>query len=159
MKKKKRTLYLLIAVVAIYAAIIFRFLLLRDGGESQINTSPINNTFNPIEYDVQKEFKIVNDYRDPFLGKIKKETGDVSTKKLNIQNNRSKELPFPQVDYLGVVADTGGEKKVLSLRVNSNEYVMREGATVDSLTIISGNQKSMIVSYNGNRKTINIIKQ
>lgn len=159
MKKKKNTLYLLIAVIAIYAAIALRFFLLRDGGDSQISIDTTNKTFNPIAYDIQKEFKIVNDYRDPFLGKIKKEIRE-SKQVNNIEREPLEQILFPQVNYLGVISDAAaGAKKVLSLKIDGNEYVMREGATIDSLMIISGNQKSMIVSYKGTKKTIKLSNQ
>lgn len=158
MNKKKRTLYLLISVVAIYAAIITRFLFLSDEGDAVELANTSVNTFTPTQYQVQKNFKIINNYRDPFLGDIpRKVISNKTDTSISIQEPEN--TFFPEVQYLGVISDTGGAKKVLSLRINSREYVLREGSVTDSIQIISGDQKKMVVSFKGKKKVINISGQ
>lgn len=154
MNSKKRTLYLLIAVVFIYIAIIVRFFLLSDEGtEEDIAIDPVTQ-FKPIRYEVDKEFTIKNAYRDPFLGTLSRERIPVRTPRKDpdpVIND-----PFPMVNYIGLISDAGSGKKVFSVRISDKEYVVRSGATIDSITIVSGTPKEVIISYQGKQKTIKI---
>ncbi len=154
MNTKKRTLYLLIAVVLIYMAIIVRFFLLSDGGtEEDITLDPITE-FKPIRYEVDKDFTIKNAYRDPFLGTLSR--GKTTVKTTQKDPDPVTDDPFPNVNYIGLISDAGSGKKVFSVRISGKEYVVQSGATVDGLTIISGTPKQVVVSYQGTRKTIKI---
>lgn len=156
MTKKRNTKFLLLAVVLIYAAIVARFFMLRsDGG----NSDPVlasNITFSPKEYKVKEEFKITNNYRDPFLGKL---PVSPSKPRISVKGTTAKVAQpeyFPAITYKGVVSDTGSNSKVLSLSINDEEYVIREGATADSVLIIDGNSHRIKVRYKGNIKEFDI---
>jgi hypothetical protein len=157
MKKKKRNVYLLITVVAIYTAIIVRFFMLTKDNDSLEFTTTSAGDFKPTQYEIQKDFSITNDYRDPFLGELPKSKKAINRTKLPKQE--SENSYYPDVQYLGVVSDSKSSAKVLSLKVNGNEYVIREGKTVDSVKVLSGNSNKIMVSYKGKRKAINISGQ
>ncbi|WP_299213784.1 hypothetical protein [uncultured Dokdonia sp.] len=156
MNKKKRTRYLLLAVILIYGAVVVRFFMLSDDGVDAMITSEPITSFKPASYTVKESFTIDNNYRDPFLGTIVNRN---QTRKKNIsrQNASNQEdAYFPAIKYLGLISDTGSGKKVLSLEINTKEYIAKEGSVIDSVQIISGNLKNISVSYKGKRKNINI---
>ena len=156
MNKKKRTKYLLLAVILIYGAVIVRFFMLSDDGVNTVVTSEPIGSFKPTSYTVKESFTISNDYRDPFLGTLEKKN-QASIKNISRQKASNQEdTYFPAIKYLGLISDTGSGKKVLSLEINTKEYIAKEGSVVDSVQIISGNLKSISVSYKGKRKNINI---
>lgn len=157
MKKKKRTFYLLIAVIAIYVAIIVRFFMLSNDSDSLEFTATSTGDFKPTQYEIQKDFTITNSYRDPFLGELPR--SKKTTYKSQIPQLESENSYYPDVQYLGIISDTKSSAKVLSLKVNGSEYVIREGKTVDSIRVLSGNRNKMIVSFKGKRKAINISVQ
>lgn len=157
MKNKKRTLYLLIAVIAIYVAIIVRFFMLSNDSNSTGTTDFLATDFKPTTYEVRKDFTINNNYRDPFLGKLPK--SNKRAPKARRSQPSTTNTFFPDVQYVGVISDTKSGTKVLSLKVNGNEYVVREGKTVDSVKVLSGNSNNIVVSYKGKRKTIRISGQ
>ncbi len=153
MNKKKRTSYLLLLVVLIYATVAVRFFLLKDDGDTiDLTIQPVGN-FKPITYTVDKEFTIRNDYRDPFLGTLpsKKKVTSVSTSKTT---QAIIAIPFPEIHYMGIVADAKSNKKILSIRIDGVEYVVRIGDEVKEVRILSGNEERITVSHNGVRKTI-----
>ena len=156
MNKKKRTTYLLIAVILIYGAVIARFFMLSNDGDYVLPTNELVASFKPTTYDVKENFTISNDYRDPFLGALAKKNQSIDPSLRKSTSNTKKEVYFPVVTYLGIISDAGSSKKVLSLRINAKEYVVKEGNTVDSIRVISGNTKSLLVSYKGKRKRITI---
>ncbi|GGG25174.1 hypothetical protein GCM10011344_27310 [Dokdonia pacifica] len=155
MNKKKRTRYLLIAVILIYGAVIARFFMLSNDGDYSLPTNELVASFKPTSYDVKENFTINNDYRDPFLGTLIRDNKNTSSDSRKEITNK-KEAYFPAITYLGIISDAGSSKKVLSLRINAKEYVIKEGNTVDSIQVISGNRQSLLVSYKGKRKRITI---
>lgn len=154
MIKKKRTTYLLIGVIAIYAAIVVRFYMLSNDRDSVvIGETPIG-AFTPTLYETKKEFTLDTNYRDPFLGTVSKRRRKIS--RTQSPEGITDEILFPDVTYLGIISDAKSSTKVLSLKINNREYVIREGTSQDSLYVISGTREKLIVSYKGRRKEIKI---
>lgn len=156
MNKKKRTRYLLLAVILIYSAVIVRFFMLSDDDvDAMVSSEPIAS-FKPASYTVKESFTISNDYRDPFLGTLAKKNRSAKTSTSRQNSLKQEDAYFPAIRYVGLISDAGSGKKVLSLEINAKEYIAKEGSVVDSVQIISGNLKSISVSYKGKRKRINI---
>lgn len=158
MTKKKRTLYLLLGVVAIYAAIVVRFIMLSNDSSSLGLIDASSGEFKPAIYKAQEKFTIINNYKDPFLNTPPRGKNRVASSS-NSKKNSEPSTYYPQVYYLGVIADAKTSEKVLSLKVNGREYVVREGKNIDSLIVISGTSKKAVVSYKGKRKIIHIASQ
>jgi hypothetical protein len=156
MNKKKRTKYLLLAVILIYGAVVGRFFMLSDDGINTIASSEEIASFTPATYSVKDSFTISNDYRDPFLGTLSKRNQGTKTSLSNQKAQKKEDAYFPTIRYLGVISDAGSTKKVLSLQINAKEYIAKEGSVIDSVRIISGNLKNITVTYKGKRKRINI---
>lgn len=154
MIKKKRTTYLLIGVIAIYAAIVVRFYMLSNDRDSVVIEETPIGAFTPTLYETEKEFILDTNYRDPFLGTVSKGRRKIS--RTQSPEGVTDEILFPDVTYLGIISDAKSSTKVLSLKINNREYVIREGTSRDSLYIISGTREKLIVSYKGRRKEINI---
>ena len=156
MNKKKRTRYLLLAVVLIYITVIWRFLTLSNDEEYVVNGSEPIASFTPKEYKVKESFTITNDYRDPFLGTLSRKKQNATRSSSLKRTEDKKEEYFPTIKYLGIISDPSSAKKVLSLQINTKEYIAKEGRLIDSVKIISGTIKRLTVSYKGKRKHINI---
>ncbi len=139
-------------VIAIYTAIIVRFFLLNDHGESTtIIDSPA--TFVPEAYSIGKEFVIKNDHRDPFLKTIVKKQ---QKKKPPASVPKKMEDPFPEVRYLGLISDTQGGKKIFSIAIDGVQYVLALGDKAAAIEIRSGNADEVTVSHKGKHRTIKI---
>lgn len=158
MTKKRNTKLLLIAVIAIYAAIIVRFFMLRSGDDSRaIAIDPIGK-FTPAEYKVASAFTINNNYRDPFLGTLPSTSQQVPTQK-NSQPQEEQPSYFPSIRYNGIVSDADSNNKVISIVVNDKEYVIREGKTVDSVDVLQADDKTLQVRYKNTSKKIKLSSQ
>lgn len=155
MGKKVNNKYLLVCVILIYAAIIVRFIMLRSDDTDTINFTNTVANFSPKSYEVKEDFIIENNHRDPFLGKLP------TTRTIRKTNSKPQTVEksseyYPTVLYKGIVSATDSNKKVISLAVNGQEYIIREGKTVDSVAIISGNPRELTVSYKGAVKKFKI---
>lgn len=148
---------MLVTVITIYIAIIVRFFMLSNDNNSSKNTEFLTSDFKPTKYEARKDFSIINDYRDPFLGILPK----INQKVFKSQGNQSKIVNsyYPEIHYLGVISDAKSEAKVLSLKINGKEIIIREGKTVDSVKVLSGNSNNLIVSYKGVPKAVSLFKQ
>lgn len=153
MNKKKRTTYLLLAVVGIYAAIAVRFFLLKGGDSTpEISLTQVGD-FKPIRYAAAKEFTITNDYRDPFLG-TRSKAPSTTIPSSSSKPKTSDAKPFPAIQYMGIIADSGSSSKILSIRIAGTEYVVRIGDEIEGVRILSGNEKEIKVRFEGEQKTI-----
>ena len=155
MNKKKRTSYLLLAVVAIYATIAVRFFLLKGDGSDQHTQEFQVGDFNPINYAVENTFSIKNDFRDPFLGTPPK-TRTNQTATNTVPPQTTPEIPFPNVEYIGVIADVGSSRRILSVRINGKEYVASLGTTIEGVRIVSANDQEIMVSFEDRKQTIKL---
>jgi len=155
MDKKKRTSYLLLGVVAIYAAIVIRFFLLTgDNTTPELTINQVGD-FKPVTYTVAEAFTIANDHRDPFLGTVPKGP----TKKISsnaVKTTTTAKTPFPTIQYMGVISDSGSSAKILSIKIKNIEYVVREGDEIEGVRILSGNDKAIKVRFKGEQKIINM---
>jgi hypothetical protein len=91
--------------------------------------------------------------RDPFLGTITKKKTNVSTKP------KRKPLAWQPVDYLGVIKTTHKKSRVFIVSINGKQYLLKRGQVKDSVTLLSGNDKSILLSYKGEQKKVSRKKQ
>ncbi len=156
MNKKKRTRYLLLAVILIYVAVIVRFFMLSSDEEYAVGSLEPIASFTPAKYTVKDNFTISNDYRDSFLGTLSKKNKSTIGISSSKTTQKEEDTYFPTIKYLGIISDVSSNKKVVSLQINTKEYVTKEGSVVDSVRIISGTTKSLTISYKGKHKKITI---
>ncbi len=147
--------YLLVFVILLYSASIVLFFKLRSNDTDTILLTNTLGNFTPKNYEVKEDFAIANNHRDPFLGKLPTARTPKKTSSKPVKVQKTPEY-YPTVQYKGLVSDTDSNKKVVSLAVNGQEYIIREGKTVDSVTIISGDPKELKVSYKGAIKKFKI---
>lgn len=157
MKNKKNTYLLLVIVLCIWGAVVYRFMSFKSGD----NTETIGLS-KPLKFDTKvsaakEDIKINVHYRDPFLGKTYSGT-DVSTTKKSIRKPKNTSStpppPMPLVIYKGFVSDKKDNKKVYMISINGKNLLMAEKQSEEGITIISGNRKELIVSYKGKRNKV-----
>jgi hypothetical protein len=98
-------------------------------------------------------FSISKVDRDPFLGTITKKKTNISTKA------KRKPLVWRPIDYLGVVNTSHKKARVFIVNINGKQYLLKRGQVKDSVTLLSGNDKSIVLSYKGEQKKVSRKKQ
>ena len=153
MNKNLKTYLLLITVIGIWGLIAYRIF-------SAINQDPTKQTLNDISVKFNPKapksidtFSIATTLRDPFLGTLSAQTKQRSKQKGNVKP--SKEIKNrPRITYGGMIKKQQSNQQVFVLNINNNQYLLKKGQTADSVKLIQGNTKEVIVRYHN--KTFSI---
>jgi len=149
-KKNTKTYILLAVVVVIWGMIGYRIIsgiTNNDIPETQLSEV----TFKPLSTKAKKEFTIIADYRDPFLGTLPKKQV-VKTK----HRDKPKAPPMPQVKvlYTGFISDKDTKQNIFFVTINGTQHLMSPTNEIDKVKLLSGDAKSIKIRYNNKTKTI-----
>lgn len=121
------------------------------GPKEALKTETIQNqSFTPPIRVKVDSFSIQKVDRDPFLGTLYQPPK--KTKK-PVQKP-SKPIGFKPITYLGLVQKTHNRTPVFVININTHQYIMKKGQTVDSVTLVKGNASEIVVRYKHQLKTI-----
>jgi len=113
------------------------------------DNSPIENvTFNKISTVQRDTFRIVADYRDPFLGTLPKKK---SLKKPLI---KKKAVEKRNVSYTGSIIDKNGKNSVFFVSIDGEQVLMKTGQTHKGITLLRATEKNIRIRYSGIIETI-----
>ena len=149
MNKKVKTTVLLILVFSIWGLIAYNIY-------SYKNPTVMTNTHLPKEREVTTELNVkkrpleINNYRDPFLGKIMKSNPQKTNKKI------INEIVFPPIVYHGIIKGDKINSYIIS--VNNKQEVFKIGLSLYKIKLISANSKEIIVRFKGVQKRIKKIE-
>lgn len=151
MKNRPLTISLLVAVVAIWAWIMYSVF---DYMESPDTITAKKKTLvSDIKKDtVTTDYVLALNYKDPFLKKEYAVYKDVSRTVTNdyavsepgnrsIQKKENKkelvkeEIPIPVINYVGRIQNAKVKKPVAILLIDNKEYMMQEGQTNDGVLL------------------------
>jgi hypothetical protein len=162
MKNKKLIYILLPLVIIVWALVIYRIFFV-----GQTIPENITTTAKPLIKDSNKEerntYKLIANYRDPFLGGIKQliiETEDKETEN-NIENSNLRRrrtnlsrVRWPEISYGGFIEGDRDRKTTILLKISNRDYLVHEGDTIDQIFIKAFYTDSLIVIYNEEEKTL-----
>ena len=110
--------------------------------------------FKHVKFDTAIDtFSVIKVDRDPFLGTITKKKTNVATK------IKRKALVWQPLDYLGVVNNANNKSRVYIITINGKQSLLKRGQIKDSIKLLSGNEKRIVLSYKGQQKTVSRKKQ
>jgi len=143
---------LLGAVLAIWGTIGYKFVNGLRPSPSETIQQDFTMSFNPKTNTKIDTFSIQNLERDPFLGTL-------SSKKISTFPNRNKPTPkvkeySPIITYGGMVKKQSSSYRVFVININDNQYLLKQGQTADSVKLIRGSDKEVIVRYKNTSQTI-----
>jgi len=163
MTKKKINIVLIVGVALIWGLLIYKFL-----GNSFVSQDDQQNyaatIYEELPASIQKDTFDLKEYsRDPFLGKVKRITGNsnsMSKKKTKQKTVLKKEKTkvvqlWPQLQYLGFVKEEKAKEPLLLLKVNGK--LMREKSSFEfykEFKVLIFYKDSLLVSFRKDKKTI-----
>jgi len=105
----------------------------------------------PIEIKKSDTFKLMANYRDPFLGTL-----SVAKQKIVKKKNTKKPTAIVKrnIAYLGLVTQKGSGSTMYFVTIEGQQHIMTENEEVHQVTLIEGNAKNIKVRYNGISETI-----
>lgn len=155
MKNKRNTYILLVVVLFIWGAVIYRFFNFIDNEEATPEDRGM--VFLPKKQSVkQRKQAVINTrYRDPFLGKLYVDNGQTSKKPLRKRVRKvSTAITLPNLVYKGLVTDSGNKKNIFMVLINNSVYLLKINETEQGIKIIKGNRKEITVNFMDKQHTI-----
>lgn len=161
MKSKRNTYLLFAAVLGIWGIIAYRFL--SYAAPDEVAAAHVAFAATPVPLHEKEDVPLDVRYRDPFLGKFYN-TPAVAPKTTGRATRKPKAKPllepfiWPSVQYKGIVSDLNDKRKVFMISINGKTVLVKEKATEQGVTLISGDRKSINVSYKGQTQKVNLGK-
>jgi len=148
LKNKTKTYILLTLVLGIWGIIGYKILSATNPSSPEIVQQDIDTSFNPKVKTETDTFSIQITNRDPFLGTL------LVKKKPKINKSKREEIIWKPIVYHGNVSNQNGKTKVFIISIDNKQYLMKLGQIIDQVKLVRGNNKSVLLSYKGVRKTI-----
>lgn len=134
-------------VVVIWGLFFFRLFDACTADPESANQEVDISSFKAPKATKKKNYELFPLERDPFLGIA------YTPKKTKTNDNRIKEeIKWPNIQYLGLVADANASKKIFILNINGTQYLLPKGETVQEVTLLSGNEGKAFLRFKGQRK-------
>jgi hypothetical protein len=157
MKSKKGVYFLLVLVLAIWGAVVYKLFFQNKGGDvpsiskasfvaETVDLSMLNDTFS-----------IHQNYRDPFLGKTTEKRISSSGQKA-VSNLVAKPAPtlikWPAIAFHGLIRNQKSNKQVALVQIDGHTYNMSPGETQARVELKRCFKDSVLVGFDGEKKTV-----
>lgn len=164
MKNKKLTYILFPIVIIIWGLVIYRIFF--EGRTKPENITPVvKPVIKTDAKEEQKAYRLIANYRDPFLNEIKtsvieikqeEKKEEVNQRSSNLRRRRTSisRIRWPEIKYGGFIEDDQNQKFTILLNIKNRDYLAHEGDTVDQIFIKEFHKDSIIVVYNNEEKTL-----
>jgi len=143
---------LLIAVLVVWGVIGYKFISGLNPSLPKTIEKDFNVSFTPKTKIKMDTFSIKNLERDPFLGKLYSAKKNVPLAKMKPRKVVTQNQP--RITYGGAIKKQSSSDRVFVININENQYLLKQGQSVDSVKLIKGNAKEVIVRYNNMSQTI-----
>ena len=152
--KKGKTYALLVIVLGIWGTIGYQVYSKLNPKETSIIAASTDITFSPTQHIEKDTFQINSQHRDPFLEKPFQARNQNSVNKA--RSTKKDSIVFPALAYKGVISKKQSSQNIYIIEVSGIQQLFKVGKTIDKVRLISGNKKSVTITYQGKRKTISI---
>lgn len=154
LKNKTKTYLLLVVVLGIWGVIGYKIWSGFNTEVPEAKQQEFAVSFNPKTNTVIDTFSVQTAERDPFLGTLTlqklKKTNTTKSKK---QDN----FVWLPISYQGLVKKQDSKEEVFIVNIRGKQYVLKLGQKIDSVTLVKGNIKNIVVRYKNKQKTIDIL--
>lgn len=162
MENKYVKYVLIIAVLAIWATIIYRIITGLKGPQEAV----ISERFAPKKQyrRIEDSFNLYVDYPDPFLGSSDSVLVDTITKKSSSLPLDASTRPVTPntadviatiVQYNGIISNPKSRSKVAIVTIHGKEYLVREKDKVNEIRFLKIEKGKLSIIYKGEIFTIN----
>ena len=162
MKNKKLIYILLPLVIIVWGLIVYRIFF-----EGKTKPENISSVAKPLIKESSKKekstYKLIANYRDPFLSNIKqnvvsledkKEEKNVTSSNLRRRRTTVSRTRWPEILYGGFIESDKDKKITILLSIKNRDYLAQQGDTVEHIFIKTFYADSLVVAYNDEEKTL-----
>ncbi|MGJ8734631.1 MAG: hypothetical protein ACSHW4_15855 [Cellulophaga sp.] len=150
MSKNTKTYVLLVLVVGIWGTIAYTIFSGLSPDHDVNSTNTVSPSFKIETFKVKEKFKIVANYRDPFLGKLP------IVKKNNVVREQKKTTPEPNIVYTGFVESSSQKQRMFFVSINGTQHLLKIKASIGDVTLLSGTSKEIKVKYGNTIKKVTL---
>lgn len=148
---KTKTYLLLVVVLAIWGTIGYKIINGINSNTPELKVQEFNVSFNPKINPKIDTFSIQKTNKDPFLGTLTSKL--IKGKAKTISKDKKTEY-YPVVSFSGVVKKQNTSDQIFVVSINNQQYLLKKGQKADSVTLINGNIKAIIVKYKNKSQSI-----
>ncbi len=161
MKNKKLTYILLPLVIIVWGLVVYRMFF-----EGRTKPDNLTQIIKPIVKEQtqtkNKTYKLIANYRDPFLDKTASgniESGEKQNKQTesntNLRRRRTSvsRVRWPEIEYGGFVEGNKAKQTIL-IKINKRDYLAYKGDTIEQVIVKEFYGDSLIVIYSNEEKTL-----
>ncbi len=160
-KNKKLTYLLICAVAGVWGITIYKVLFNEVEAAYEPAFKSAKVAQEPYDQYLVKNdtFKLVLNYRDPFLGGAMKTSENIGVVTASPVNFNPPPPPAPPIDwslikYSGYIVNPATKKLVAILVINGKEQMTAEGQTFEGVKLLQNRKDSILVSWQGKKKYI-----
>lgn len=151
LKTNSKTKKLVVATIVVWIAVgIMLFKSLNANDDNLLQQNEVEIAFTTIKPTVIDTFSIQTMDKDPFLGLVLLKKKKPS--KLNLKKPIKSNFNWP-VTYHGVIKNQN-TRTIYVVKIKGTEYLLKKGQTVDSITLLKGTDKYLVVGYKNSNKRI-----
>ncbi len=162
MRKKHVNIILLVVVLGIWGAAIYKFITGYWSKDQYLeNASAISGKVADLDgYILKDTFALEPLKRDPFLGKLTLRSGFVRTASRTAQKGApppikpDQNMSWPELRYFGFVENQDRGSKLILLRINGKLYKIREGDYAENIRVLQAVSDSVAVLFNSEKRYI-----
>lgn len=142
---------LLVTVLAIWGIIGFKMVSTLNPDAPKIEQQNRLVTFSPKTNAKETAFTINTADRDPFLGTLYITHKTTIKPKITTQKEAFVWIP---IVYHGTISTQQSKSQIFIISISGQQYVMKVGQEMNEVKLLKANNKDILVSYKGARKTI-----
>jgi len=153
MKKNTKTYVLLLAVLGIWGVIGYKIVATINPSKEKKAQNITQVTFNPKGVKERDTFSLILDYRDPFLGTIKRLT---NTKIVKKKATPKVVIPKRIIQYTVFIANKSSRPTVFFITIDGQQQMMSINDVHQKVKLVYGTKEKIKVKENGVLKTIDL---
>ncbi len=96
-------------------------------------------------------FSLISIEADPFLGTVYVKPKPIP-QNINPASKQRVEKKWPSIEYFGIVADKQSTSSVYILSINGQQFLLKNGDTIQKLKILKGSNENVSIRYEGQTK-------
>ena len=154
--KSKKTVYILLVVVAGIWGTLFYKIFSGLGGDNDIKSNTIQIPQTLIANSFSDTFSLIANYRDPFLGK--QLAPKIVSDNPPVTVNKTKSQPvvnssqWPAITYSGMVKNDNSNKTLALLFINGNSQTLKQGDLIENIEVVKIYRDSVLLKQGKEKK-------
>ena len=143
MKNKRNTYILLSAVLILWGIIGYRVFASFKPPKENNNGLLKTEKFHSKEITAKETYIIQANYRDPFLGTIKKRKKKTSV----VPKSKKEKIIFPNVEYKGVFSSNVKKNTVYLIKINNKKEMFKIKEVHQDVRLLQGDTENITLKY------------